>query len=454
MRFTNLINSISNELVVLLLLLLTNGIFALAEAALGAARKSRLRELADEGTPHAAEALRIVGEPSNVMTGIRVAIIFVTVLAGARAGGAATERVLLMITETAWLQPIARPVSLGLVALAVTLVLVFFADFLPRRLARMGPERIAMLMVRPMRLIAFVLSPIVVGLSALTELVLWPFGLHRAPKEAPVTEEEVNTLVEEGMKGGVFNESERDMVAGVLELDEMPVTYLTTPRPKLVFLDLADPDETNWRKVVASGHSHFPVVHGNKEQVIGMVSVKAMWANQAFGVPTSLRHLLTSPLIVPENMAASVVLEQFKRSGQHIALVNDEFGALAGVVTLYDVLEAIVGDIPESGRQTAPEVTTRPDGSLLMDATIEIDEFKELTKFDHLPHEEETEFQTVGGFVLTHFGRIPRAGDSFQFEGWQFEVMDMDRQRIDKILVSPPPKDTTKEPSEDTAGGI
>lgn len=454
MRFTNLINSISNELVVLLLLLLTNGIFALAEAALGAARKSRLRELADEGTPHAAEALRIVGEPSNVMTGIRVAIIFVTVLAGARAGGAATERVLLMITETAWLQPIARPVSLGLVALAVTLVLVFFADFLPRRLARMGPERIAMLMVRPMRLIAFVLSPIVVGLSALTELVLWPFGLHRAPKEAPVTEEEVNTLVEEGMKGGVFNESERDMVAGVLELDEMPVTYLTTPRPKLVFLDLADPDETNWRKVVASGHSHFPVVHGNKEQVIGMVSVKAMWANQAFGVPTSLRHLLTSPLIVPENMAASVVLEQFKRSGQHIALVNDEFGALAGVVTLYDVLEAIVGDIPESGRQTAPEVTSRPDGSLLMDATFEIDEFKELTKFDHLPHEEETEFQTVGGFVLTHFGRIPRAGDSFQFEGWQFEVMDMDRQRIDKILVSPPPKDTTKEPSEDTAGGI
>lgn len=454
MRFTNLINSISNELVVLLLLLLTNGIFALAEAALGAARKSRLRELADEGTPHAAEALRIVGEPSNVMTGIRVAIIFVTVLAGARAGGAATERVLLMITETAWLQPIARPVSLGLVALAVTLVLVFFADFLPRRLARMGPERIAMLMVRPMRLIAFVVSPIVVGLSALTELVLWPFGLHRAPKEAPVTEEEVNTLVEEGMKGGVFNESERDMVAGVLELDEMPVTYLTTPRPKLVFLDLADPDETNWRKVVASGHSHFPVVHGNKEQVIGMVSVKAMWANQAFGVPTSLRHLLTSPLFVPENMAASVVLEQFKRSGQHIALVNDEFGALAGVVTLYDVLEAIVGDIPESGRQTAPEVTTRPDGSLLMDATFGIDEFKELTKFDHLPHEEETEFQTVGGFVLTHFGRIPRAGDSFQFEGWQFEVMDMDRQRIDKILVSPPPKDTTKEPSEDTAGGI
>ena len=446
-------NSISNELLVLLLLLVANGIFAFARAALGAARKSRLRELADENAPHAAEVLKVLEEPGKIMTAIRFAVIFATVLAGARVGGAVTERIQIMITDTAWLQPMARPVSLTLAALAITIAVVFIAELLPRRLAQMSPERFAMLLVRPMRIMAFAVSPFVSALSALTELILWPFGLHRTPKENPVTEEEVNTLVEEGMKGGVFNESERDMVAGVLELDEMPITYLTTPRPKLVFLDLADPDETNWRKVVASGHSHFPVVHGNKEQVIGMVSVKAMWANHAFGVPTALRHLLTPPLTVPENMAASAVLEQFKRTGQHIALVNDEFGALAGVVTLYDVLEAIVGDIPEPGRQSGPEVVTRPDGSFLMDATFEIDEFKELTHLDDLPHEEETEFQTVGGFVLTHFGRIPSAGDRFELEGWRFEVMDMDRQRIDKVLVSPPIA-PEKDPSEDPAGGI
>lgn len=445
-------NSIPNELLVLLLLLLANGIFALARAAMGAARKSRLRELADEGVPHAAEALKVIEEPGRVMTAIRFGVIFATILAGARMGGAVTERLQMMITETAWLQPVARPVALALAALVLTIAVVFIAELLPRRLAQIMPERIAMLLVRPMRIMTFVVSPIVSGLTALTELMLWPFGLHRAPKESPVTEEEVNTLVEEGMKGGVFNKSERDMVAGVLELDEVPVTYLTTPRPKLVFLDLADPDETNWRKVVASGHSNFPVVHGNKEQVIGMISVKAMWANHAFGVPTALRHLVTPPFIVPETMVASAVLEQFKRTGQHIALVNDEFGALAGVVTLKDVLEAIVGDIPESGQQSGPEVVTRPDGSLLMDATFDIDEFKELTELDDLPHEEETEFQTVGGFVVTHFGRIPRAGDYFEFEGWRFEVMDMDRQRIDKVLVIPPNK-SVLDTFED-AGGV
>lgn len=432
-------NSISNELLVLLLLLLTNGIFALAEAALGAARKSRLRELADEGVPHAEEALRVIDEPRKILTAIRLAITFATVLAGARAGGAVAERVHVMITETVWLQPVARPVSLALVALGVTVAVVFLAELLPRRLALMKPERFAMLLVRPMRIMSFVISPLVTGLTALTELVLWPFGLHRAPKEALVTEEEVNTLVEEGMKGGVFNESERDMVAGVLELDEMPIIYLATPRPKMVFLDLADSDETNWRKVVASGHSHFPVVHSNKEQVIGMVSVKAIWANHAFGVPTSLRHLLTPPLVVPETMMASAVLEQFKRTSQHIALVNDEFGSLSGVVTLYDVLEAIVGDIPEPGRKSGPEVVNRPDGSWMVDASFDIDEFKEMAVLDDLPNEEETEFQTVGGFMMTHFGRIPGSGDAFEFNGWRFEVMDMDRQRVSKVLITPPP---------------
>ena len=447
-------NSISNELLLLLLLLGANGIFAMAEAALISARKSRLRELAENGDKRAKAALDAATDPRRFLSTVQVGITLVAVLAGALGGGVLTARLEQFFVGIAFIEPIARPLALGLVVVAITLASVVLGELVPKRIALLRPELLSMLLVRPVRILSRIVSPAVDLLTWLSELALRPFGLHHAPKEAPVTEEEVNILVEEGMKGGVFNESERDMVAGVLELDEMPVTFLTTPRPKLVFLDLADPDETNWRKVVASGHSHFPVVHGNKEQVIGMVSVKAMWANQAFGVPTALRHLLTPPLVVPETMAASAVLEQFKRSGQHIALVNDEFGALAGVVTLYDVLEAIVGDIPESGRPSAPEVVTRPDGSLLMDATFEVDEFKELTKLDHLPHEEETEFQTVGGFVLTHFGRIPRAGDSFEFEGWQFEVMDMDRQRIDKILVSPPPRDASNELSEDTAGGI
>jgi len=431
-------NSIPNELLVLLLLLMVNGILALARTAFQSARRSRLRELAEEGRPHAEEALKIVDDPSRILETVRFAIIFATVLAGARAGGAVTERIHGIVTDTFWLQPIARPFSLAIVALGVTFAVVLLAEMLPRRMARKSPERFAMLLVRPMRYLSIAVRPIVAGLSAVAELILWPFGFGGVSKESLVTEEEVNTLVEQGMKGGVFNKSERDMVAGVLELDEMPISYLTTSRPKLVFLNLDDPDESNWRKVIASGHSHFPVVQGSEEQVIGMVSVKAIWANHAFGVATALRNLVTPPLVVPETMMVSAVLEQFKLSGKHIAMVNDEFGSMAGVVTLYDVLEAIVGDIPDSARRDDPEVVEREDGSWLIDATYDIDEFKELSKLDDLPHEEETEFQTLGGFVVTHFGRIPATGDSFEFEGWRFEVVDKDRHRVDKLLVTPP----------------
>lgn len=429
-------HSLSHELLVLLLLLLANGLLAMAEVALISARKSRLRELADEGNSQAEAALAEATEPTRFLSTVQVGITLVAVLAGAFGSGSLTARLETTLQGLPGFASIAEPAALGVVVVGITLASVVLGELVPKRVALFRPERIAMIVVGPMRRLSQLVGPVVLLLTWLTELALRPFGMHRAPKEAPVTEEEVNILVEQGMTEGVFNESERDMVAGVLELDEMPVTYLMTPRPKLVFLDLADTDEVNWRKVVASGHSHFPVVHGNREQVLGMVSVKAIWANNAFGVPTQLRHLLTPPLVVPETMRASQILEQFKRSGKHIALVNDEFGAVAGIVSLYDLLEAIVGDIPESGRRTSPQAKQRADGSWLMDATFDIDEMKELTGLEELPHEEEAAFQTVGGFVMTHFGRIPAAGDLFDHEGWRFEVVDMDRHRIDKILVS------------------
>jgi putative hemolysin len=441
-------NSISNELLLLFLLLVVNGVLAMAEAALIAARKSRLRELADGGDRRAEAALKEASEPARFLSTVQVGITLVAVLAGAFGGGVLTQRLESAFEQIGFVESIAHPLSLGLVVVSITLASVVLGELVPKRVALLRPEFISMIMVRPLGFLSRLVSPAVDLLTWLTELALRPFGLHQAPAETLVTEEEVNILVEQGMKGGVFNESERDMVAGVLELDEIPISYLTTPRPKLVFLDLAEPDETNWRKVIASGHSHFPVVHENKEQVVGMVSVKAIWANQAFGVPTSLRNLMTPPLVVPETMMASAVLEQFKLSGKHIALVNDEFGSLAGVVTLYDVLEAIVGDIPESGRAEDPGAVRRADGSWLIDATYDIDEFKELSKLDELPHEEETEFQTLGGFVVTHCGRIPATGEWFEFEGWRFEVVDMDRHRVDKLLVTPPPE-PVKQPTDE-----
>jgi putative hemolysin len=432
-------NSVSNELSVVLLLLLAHGGLAMAEAAMQAARKSRLKELADEGSRGAARALLVANDPAAFLSAARVGITIAAVLAGVWASGGLTDQLAEVLARWEAVAPFAPGLALALVITGLVLAFIVLGDVLPARLVPHAPERIAILLVRPVRRLGQLVGPVVRLLTWGSDLVLRPFGLHRPPKEAPVTEEEVNTLIEEGMTAGVFNKSERDMVAGVLELDQLPVTALMTPRPKMIFLNLDDPDEVNWRKVVASGHSHFPVYQGNRDQVVGMVSVKSIWANHAFGIPTQLRHLLTPPLVVPETMMSHHLLEQFKKHGKHTALVSDEFGSVQGIASLFDVLEAIVGDLPEPGQRRAPAARQREDGSWLVDASLSVDELKTLISVDELPHEDEVDFQTIGGFVMTQFGRIPVAGDTFDWEGWRFEVLDMDRHRIDKVLVGKAP---------------
>ena len=257
-----------------------------------------------------------------------------------------------------------------------------------------------------------------------------------------MTDEEVNILVEQGLQAGVFHKAEKEMVEGVLGLDQLPVTAIMTPRPKIVFLNIDDSEEVNWRKIVASGHSHFPVYQDNRDQVLGMVAVKALWAHAAIGIQTSLKNLLTPPLVVPETMNCIQLLESFKKSGRHTALVADEFGSIQGMVTLIDVLEAIVGDLPAQGQRDQPQAKQREDGSWLIDATLAVNELKTVLHLDKLPQEAEADYQTLGGLVMTQFGRIPATGDRFEWGGWRFEVVDMDRHRVDKVLVSRlPPAD-------------
>jgi len=249
--------------------------------------------------------------------------------------------------------------------------------------------------------------------------------------------DEVRALVEKGLHAGVFQRAEKEMVEGVLALDQLRVTTLMTPRPKIVFLNVDDPEEANWRKIVTSGHSYFPVYQGHRDQIVGMVAVKALWAHSAIGLPTALKNLLVRPLLVPETMTAIQLLERFKKTGKHIAIITDEFGAVQGLVTLIDVFEAIVGDLPEAGRSSKPEAKPREDGAWTIDATLPVGELKTLLSLEAaLPHERAAEFQTVGGFVVTQLGRIPSAGDHFDCLGWRFEVAEMDRRRVDKVVVS------------------
>ncbi|HRJ48436.1 MAG TPA: hemolysin family protein [Opitutaceae bacterium] len=429
----------STELFVICCLLLVNGLLAMAEIAVVSARKARLQVLADRGDPRARLALGIAEQPTRFLSTIQIGITLIGILAGVFGGARLADNASAMIAQVEFLSPYADALGIAFIVSAITLASVIVGELIPKRLALHSPERVAMALTGPIGVFARIVAPVANALAFVTDRVLRLFGIGQ-PEDAPITEDEVRSLIRKGIHAGTFHQAEEQMVEGVLALDQLPVTALMTPRPKIVFLNLDDSDEVNWRKVVASGHSYFPVYQTSRDQVVGLVAVKALWAHSAIGLPTALKNLLVPAFFVPETMNAMHLLEQFKKSGKHLALVNDEFGTVQGLVTLKDVLEAIVGALPEPGQRSQAAVKQREDGSWLIDATLAIDELKELLRVTgDLPHEDTADFQTLGGFVMTHFGRIPAAGDHFTWNGWRFEVMDMDRHRIDKMLVSRAP---------------
>ncbi len=425
----------SIDLLIVGLLLAANGLLAMGEMAVVSARKARLRQLAAEGDDRAKSALKLGKDPRRFLSTVQVVITLSCILAGALGGSTLTAAVEVWLKRFPQVGGWSHPIALGAVVVLITLVAVIIGDLVPKRIALNNPERLARRAVRPLLLVVRLVAPVVSAISAVTDLGLKPFGLKRRP-ETTVTDEEVSLLIEQGLQAGVFHKAEKEMVEGVLRLDQLPVTAIMTPRPKIVFLNIDDTEEVNWRKIVASGHSHFPVYQANRDQVLGMVAVKSLWAHAAIGIPTSLKNLLTPPLVVPETMDSIQVLEAFKKSGRHAALVADEFGGIQGLVTAIDVLEAIVGDLPAQGQRDQPEARQREDGSWLIDATLAAGELKATLGIAALPQEAEADYQTVGGMVMTQFGRIPAAGDHFSWGGWRFEVVDMDRHRVDKVLVS------------------
>ncbi len=423
------------EILVILLLLVANGVFAMAEIAVVSARKARLRKLADEGSAPARAALGLAESPERFLSAVQIGITLVGILAGAFGGATLSGRLSPIIASFPPLAPYAAPVAIFIVVSGITYLSLIIGELVPKRVALADPEGRAMLIARPMAGLARLASPFVWFLTASTNVVLKVFRLGES-SVAPPSEEEVTHMLEQGTSAGVFHHAERAMVEGVLRLDERPVTEIMTRRIRIVWLNVADSDEINWRKIVASGHSHFPVYEGTRDHVLGLVSVKSLWANAAAGVPNSIRHHLVKPLVVPMSINATQLLETFKRSGKHLALVADEFGSVQGLVTLIDVMEAIVGELPEPGGRPAPGAVRREDGSWLVDGSMPIGEFRERFSLPALPREESGDFETVGGFMVDRLGRIPGTGEHFTWNGTRFEVVDMDRHRVDKVLVS------------------
>lgn len=428
------------ELFIICLLVLANGLLAMAETAVVRVRKSTLRERAAKGHAGAAKALELAEHPARFLALVQFWLTLSGMIAGVLGGARLAVGLTVWLTELGVALPTAEILGFVLVTVGLTGFMLLFGELVPKRVALAYPEQVAALLAGLMRRLAWLASPFLWLLEVATNFVARVLQVRTRPAAETVGDEEVRALVEQGLHAGVFHRAEKEMVDRVLALDQLPVTTIMTPRPKIVFLNLDDPEETNWRKIVTSGHSYFPVYQTQRDQIVGMVAVKALWAHSAIGLPTTLKNLLIPPLSVPETFTAVQVLEQFKKSGRHTAIVIDEFGMAQGMVTLIDVLEAIVGDLPDRGKNEQPEAKKRDDGSWLVDATLPTTDLKTMLSYTgDLPHEQEADFQTLGGFVMTHFGRIPAAGDYFDWAGWRFEVMDMDKRRVDKVLIGKTP---------------
>jgi len=443
--------SLTLEITFIFLLLFANGLFAMAEIAVVTSRKARLKNMADHGASGAKLALSLANSPGKFLSTVQVGITFVGVLASALGGARLSERLAGVLAKVPALEHYAEAVALTIVVGAITYLSVIIGELVPKRIALNNPERIASALARPMNGLAKLFSPLVNLLNVSSDFLMAALGI-RKPKESVVSEEEVRVLIDEGLSAGIFKKAEKDMVEGVFELDEQNTGDLMTPRARMIWLSLDDEDEENWRRIAGSGHSHFPVYQGTRDNVVGMVSVKSLWANLSLAGRVELRALVTPPNYVPTAMPPGKLIEAFKKTGKHIALVVDEFGGLQGIVTLNDVMMAIVGNLPEREQRHDPKAVLRQDGTWLVDAMLDIDETKtSLGIDDDLPGEDDNRYSTLGGFLLHQIGHLPREGEKFIWDRFEFEVIDMDRQRIDKVLVTAkaPKKEKSSEEEDD-----
>jgi putative hemolysin len=424
------------EILALFLLILANGAFALSEIAVVSSRKARLAQRAADGEPGAKAALDLANDPGPFLSTVQIGITLIGILTGALGGATLTDSLAARLDDLPAIAPYSRPLALGIVVLGITFVSLVLGELAPKRLGLNNPERIAALVARPMRLLARIARPAERILSLTTEGLLRILGV-RPSTEPPVTEEEIHLLVRQGTHAGVFDQVEQAMLGRVLRLGDRRVSGLMLPRTEVVWLDLEDPPEENRQKIIAHRHSLFPVCRGNFDHVLGVVEARDLLARCLSGEPLDLEAAIETPHFVPEGTRALKLLQTFRETGRHVALVVDEYGGTLGLITSTDLLEAIVGDLPSAEELLEPEAVRREDGSWLIDGLMPVEEFRELVGLRELPDGGSENYETLGGLVMTRLARIPVAGDLFEWEEYRFEVVDMDGHRVDKVLVTP-----------------
>ena len=428
---------IAFEIVVILLLLVLNGIFSMSEMAMVAARKVRLEHLAEDGDKGARAALEIASHPTNFLSTVQVGITLIGVLAGAFGGAGISETLAAGFGTVGWLAPYAQPLALGVVVTAITYFSLIIGELVPKQLALGHPERIASLVSRPMRAVSRVVAPLVSFLTGSTSAVLRVFGI-RLSADPGVTEQDIRAMVEQGAETGAVQPGEHQIVENTFRLGDRQVAAIMTPRVDMSWVDvMATPEELRAELADGSRGRGWPILvcEDDIERVLGVAYPDDLLQQCLAGEPLALRSALLQPLFVPETMPVLSLLDSFRRSRQQSAVALDEYGGIAGIVTLDDILEALVGELPAHGSSADLEIVRHPDGSWLVDGGTAVDDLEPIIDLDPRSAADRRGSTTVGGLVMTTLGRLPHVGESVDHSGARFTVERMQGRRIDTVRV-------------------
>ena len=426
-------NSVIFEIAFVLILLVANGVFAMTEIAIVSSRKGLLQGMADKGSAGAARALRLSESPNRFLSTVQIGITVVGIVAGALGSGNVAVALAEVIAPLPFVGEYAKSLSLIVVIGILTYLSLVIGELVPKRLAMKFPETIASAMAAPMAVISTMASPAVSLLSWSTGGILKLFGVRESDDES-MSREELKVLVRQGMVTGSINRVESRMMEGVIGFEKLVTYDLMIPRTRIVWIEKSARHEDVWAEVMASTQGVFPVYEDRRDNLIGVVSIKDIYGQLAAGKPVNFGEIMRPPLFVPEMQKASVLLETFRSSGQRAAFVLDEFGSVMGMVTLIDLMEVVVGDVPSLEEQLAMPIQQRADGSWLIDGHYEIEKLPgRLEAFD-LPEGGGDEYQTLSGWFMKELGRMPAETDRIISGEWTFEVIDMDGTRVDKVL--------------------
>ena len=419
------------ELIILLFLILLNGLFVMAEIALVSARKTRLENLADNGDEKARAALKLAEKPELFLSTAQIGITLVAILTGFYSGEKFSADLQPYLEKIPFLRHYAANISTGVILVCVTLLSITFGELIPKRIGLLRAEQIARLVARPVRTLSRITHPIVWLLNKTSNLFFRFFQINPS-EDSAVTEDEIKAIINEGTEQGTIEEAEQEIIERVFHLGDRNITSLMTHRSDIIWFDLRENEETIKEKIVREPHSVYPICDGEIDNIKGIVSIKDLYVTDD-NIP--FKDIMTPALFVPENNTAYMVLEKFKQSKIHCCFIVDEYGSLLGLITLNDILEAIIGDIAQPDVPDY-EIITRPDGGFLVDAQIPFYDFlARFHKADWLT-EGGDDFDTLAGFILSELERIPSAGEKLEWRGFTFEIVDMDSARIDKVLVT------------------